>query len=84
MNQEAILEQYPDAEFLFADGLDEAILGIDEATMRVIYSVAKCIDVFIGQGMTVEEAYEYFDFNTRGAYMGNQTPIWCDDVFLEI
>lgn len=81
MTQEDILDQYPDSTFLFADGLDDAIIGVDGETMRVIYSVAKCIEIFMEQGMSQEEAIEYFDFNTRGSYMGEKTPIWCDDMF---
>ena len=83
MTQQDILDAYPDEVFLFADGLDDAILGIDASgsVPRVIYSVSKCVDIFTEQGMTAEEAVEYFEFNTRGAYMGDQTPIWCDDLF---
>jgi hypothetical protein len=29
--------------------------------------------------MNEEEAVEYFDFNVKGAYMGEKTPIWCID-----
>jgi hypothetical protein len=32
--------------------------------------------------MSVEEAIEYFDFNVRGAYVGDKTPIWCEDGFM--
>lgn len=81
MTQEDILDQYPDSTFLFADGLDDAIIGVDGETMRVIYSVAACIDIFTEQGMSMDEAIEYFDFNIRGSYMGEKTPIWCDDMF---
>jgi hypothetical protein len=31
--------------------------------------------------MTDEEAIEYFEFNMRGSYVGEQTPIWCQDDF---
>jgi hypothetical protein len=31
--------------------------------------------------MTEEEAEEFFEFNVSGAYMGEQTPIWCYDNF---
>jgi hypothetical protein len=31
--------------------------------------------------MTIEEAIEYFEFNVRGAYVGEKTPIWCEDDF---
>jgi hypothetical protein len=31
--------------------------------------------------MSEDEALEYFDFNVSGAYMGEKTPIWCNDQF---
>lgn len=38
------------------------------------YSVDKVISKLISQGMTHEEAEEYFDFNQLGAYVGEYTP----------
>lgn len=73
-----ILNWFPEDEFLKADGFDEAIIGIDEDTMRLIYSVSKCIDI-LKKDMEEEEAVEYFNFNVKGAYMGEKTPIWCID-----
>jgi hypothetical protein len=73
-----ILNWFPEDEFLKADGFDEAIIGIDEETMRLIYSVSKCIDI-LKKDMEEEEAVEYFNFNVKGAYMGEKTPIWCID-----
>ena len=73
-----ILNWFPEDEFLKADGFDEAIIGIDEETMRLIYSVSKCIDI-LKKDMEEEEAVEYFNFNGKGAYMGEKTPIWCID-----
>ena len=29
--------------------------------------------------MDESEAVEYFDFNVRGSYIGEKTPIWCID-----
>jgi uncharacterized NAD-dependent epimerase/dehydratase family protein len=79
---EAIVEQYPDEEILKADGFDDAVIGIETSTMRLIYSESKCIDILINdQGMDEDEAREYLDFNVSCAYVGEQTPIWCDDVF---
>jgi hypothetical protein len=77
-----ILENYPDEEILIADGFDDAIIGIELLSMRLIYSVSKCIDILIEEGMNHEEAIEYFDFNVSGAYVGELTPIWCHDNFL--
>ena len=75
-----IIDNYPDEEFLVADGFDNAVIGIDVKTMRVIYSVNKCIEILINEhDMTDEMAYEYFEFNVAGAYVGEKTPIWCYD-----
>lgn len=75
-----IIEKYPDEEFLIADGFDDAIIGVDELSMRLIYSVSKCIDILINTGMTDEDALDYFFFNVSSAYIGNKTPIWCFDI----
>jgi len=77
-----IIDKYPEDEFLVADGLDEAIIGVDERGMVLIYSVSKCIDVLMGSdGMTEDDAIEFFEYNVRGAYVGEKTPTWCDDRF---
>ena len=75
-----ILETYPGEEFLLMDGLDEAIIGIEESSMRLVYSQNKIIDCLVRQDMTEEEALEYFDFNIGCAYMGDKTPIICNDL----
>ena len=63
-------------EAMFADGLDESILGIDTKG-RVVYSVNKIVETFMERdGMTNEEAIEFFDFNVDGAYVGEYTPIY--------
>lgn len=71
MEIELILNQYPDEEFLLADGFNDAILGVDEKEMRLIYSVSKCLDI-LKLNMSREEAVEYFEFNVSGAYMGEK------------
>jgi hypothetical protein len=74
-----ILDAYPDDDILKADGFDDAIIGIETKTMRLIYSVSKCIDVLTKQGMSEMDAVEYFEFNVSGSYVGEKTPIWCED-----
>jgi hypothetical protein len=67
---------------LYADGYDEAILGADSISGRIIYSVKKCYEVLMERdGMPYDEAVEFFAFNTLGAYMGKETPIWCFDLW---
>jgi hypothetical protein len=81
---ETILENRPDETFLKADGLDEAVIGVDENSGRLIYSITRCLEVLMmNQDMTMEDAVEYFDFNVIGAYMGEQTPIFCNDYGFE-
>lgn len=73
-----ILENFPDETFLKADGFDEAVIGYD-MSFRLVYSTTKCIEILIEEGMTEEEALEHFDYNVAGSYMGEKTPIWCND-----
>ena len=65
---------------MIADGLDAAILGIDAESLRLIYSKNKCLKIRMSEGFTEEEALEDLMYNTWGAYVGEGTPIWCDDL----
>ena len=77
-----IIEQNPEEEFLKADGLDEAIIGYDDQTGRLIYSMSKIINILIeDDGMTEEDALEHYYYNIHGGYVGEKTPIWCCDYF---
>lgn len=73
-----IEEATPNESLLLADGLDEAFLGVavEEDTPRAVYSIERAINALTKEGMTHEEADEYFWFNTAGACVGEQTPIW--------
>jgi hypothetical protein len=78
---DSIVERYEDETFLKADGFDEAIIGVDETSSRLIYSVSMCIEILM-RDMSEEDALEYFSYNVSGAYVGEKTPIWCVDNFL--
>ena len=75
-----IIEQYAEETFLKADGFDKAIIGVEENSMRLIYSVSKCLAILC-EDMSQEDAVEYFEYNVKGSYMGEKTPIWCEDYF---
>lgn len=80
---EEIIEYYPDETFLKADGFDEAVIGVEIPSMRLIYSVKKVIETLITEDeMSLEDAMEHYEFNIRGSYVGELTPIWCDDMYL--
>lgn len=76
-----ITENYPEETFLRANCFDDAIIGVDEKSMKLIYSVKKCIEILKEHEMNTEEALEFFEFNVSGSYMGAKTPIWCYDIF---
>jgi hypothetical protein len=77
---DSIVEYHEDEEILKADGFDDAVIGIELGTMRLIYSVKKCLEILmVDDEMSVEDAMEYFEYNVRGSYVGEKTPIWCED-----
>ena len=73
---EQIMEMYPDEEFLFADGFDDAIIGVDEVNLRVVYDIDEIINILMRDEMTFDNAFEYYDYNIAGAYVGEKTPVF--------
>jgi hypothetical protein len=69
-----------DEGVLFADGFDSAFLGISQqagSAPVAAYDIDECIRVLrVRDGMTREEAEEFFSFNTLCAYVGERTPVF--------
>ena len=67
-------------EALLADGLEAALVGytVNHHHPHVaVYDIDKCIDVMVERdGMTPEEADEFLSFNTLGAYVGENGPMY--------
>jgi hypothetical protein len=67
-------------EALLADGYEEAIVGVAERCSQptlVVYDADKCIEILVKRdGMEPDEAREFFEFNTLGAWAGEQTPLY--------
>lgn len=64
-------------EALLADGFEKALIGYVTIFNRsvALYDRQKCIKILISRdGMSHEEAEEFFEFNVAGAYMGENTP----------
>lgn len=64
------------------DGFDSAIIGTsniwvgNERVDVLVYDCEKMVEqLIIRDGMSVEEAVEYIDFNIEGAYIGKDTPV---------
>lgn len=63
---------------LLADGFDRALIGFGTQFNRnlAIYDLDACVAILVEQGMTPDEAQEYLDFNTLGAWVGESTPVF--------
>jgi hypothetical protein len=66
-----------EVELIFYDGMDDAIVGIGQrfTTYFMVYDFGKVIDQLVARdGMSYEDALEYFDFNIVGGWVGDGTP----------
>jgi len=67
------------ADALLADGFEDAFIGFGmQFTAAVaIYDYKLCINILqTRDGMSLDDAMEYFEFNVVGAYVGAHTPIF--------
>jgi hypothetical protein len=71
-----------DPELLFADGYDDCIIGLTfrNDTLVVLYGTLKIISK-LTKDMSEEEAWDFFEFNISGAYVGERTPVFYEDIF---
>lgn len=74
---ELLNEENPDA--IFFNGLDEAIIGVgavQHGDAIVVYSEDEIIRILMQRDdMEEEDAWDYYSYNIRGAYLGENTPI---------
>lgn len=77
VTREQIAEINPDA--LFCDGHDDALIGVASrfgVTSVACYDIDKVVQGLMKDGMSEDEAIEFFDFNIIGAWVGEQTPVF--------
>ena len=66
-----------ETEMLKMDGYDDCVVGtVSRFGMSPVlcYDLHKVIAKMVADGMTEEEAYEYYSFNMIGAWVGEGTP----------
>ena len=72
---------------LLADGLEEAFLGVGRRFGQkdvAVYSIPKAIDLLVTRdGMSAEDAEEYLECNSIGAWVGDETPLWLESMDVE-
>ena len=64
---------------LFADGLEDAFVGLGQQFNRhvAVYDLDRIIEVLMRRdGLSYDDAQEHIEFNFLGAWTGPQTPIF--------
>ena len=77
MTIEEACEQHP--EILLCDGFDNAFVGVARRCGMedvAVYDEEKIIQKLMEDDLTEEEAWEHFQFNIEGAYVGERTPMF--------
>jgi hypothetical protein len=79
--RDEIAERYPDLLVMDPEYLDAAIVGVVTriGLEAVCYDTDKVIRLLMGHDkMSYEEAVEYMEFNMKGAWMGETTPVFLE------
>lgn len=74
------------AGLLKLDGFDDCYLGVGESygeQPALIYDYEKIMDKLKQDGMSEEEAVEYYDFNILGSYVGEKMPVFLSRIPLD-
>ena len=68
-------------DVIVADGFEDALIGVGQQFNKAmaVYDRQKCIEILLERdGMSDEEAVEYFEYNVTGAWVGEYTPIFLE------
>lgn len=79
--REELSDMYPDLLVMDPEYLDEAIVGVVTRIgfEAVCYSSQQVVESLMKHdGMTEEEAIEYMEFNMKGAWVGEHTPVFLE------
>lgn len=79
MTRDDAFEITGDTGLLFADGFDDAIVGVGRRASQpdvVVYDYDKAVGILTDGGMPEAMAVEHLEFNSIGAWAGERTPIW--------
>ena len=70
-----------DQDLLFADGLDDAIIGVGHRCGQVavvVYDVDLVYKAIQAQGLDYDDAVEWAEVNTFGGWGGDRTLMWVE------
>lgn len=72
-----LAEENPEA--LLADGFESCLLGYTcnhHHPVVAVYDLGQCVRKLMDDGLSEDEAVEYLSFNTLGAYVGFNGPLF--------
>ena len=72
-----LAEENPEA--LLADGFEDALIGYTcnhHHPVVAVYDLNACVQKLMEDGLSEDEAVEYLSFNTLGAYVGQDGPLF--------
>lgn len=75
-----------EAAYLKADGFDDCLIGLGFSFGRhgvLVYDQAKIIEKLEQQGMSHEEAFEYYEYNIARAFLGDNMPIFVEQLSMQ-
>jgi|TARA_R110002020_G_scaffold62956_1_gene167944 hypothetical protein len=79
---ESIDEMMEPENLLEADNFRDAVIGVGQRCGQpnvLIYDVDKVIDILMTRDeLSYEEAWDYYEYNMLGSWVGEKTPIWME------
>jgi len=77
-----LLEIYGEKTLEKIDGFDNAVVGIEVKTDRLIYSVKKCVNI-LKTKMSAEEAIDHFYMDIFSENVAENKVIFCEDYLIK-
>lgn len=72
---------------LKADGFDAALIGLGRRCSQedvLVYDFDKAVKILVDRDkMAVDEAMEFLEYNTLGAWVGEETPLFVFSMTME-
>lgn len=72
-----ILERYSDDGFIKVEGFDDALIGVSSRG-NLVYSIKKCVDILIKEGLSHDDAVEHLYGDIDAQYLGEDRPIFIE------
>jgi len=73
--------EYPNC--IKMDGFDDCIVGVCESfgnEPRIVYDIDLIIQKLMKEGMSYDDAVEFYEYNQAGAYVGKNTPVFVESI----